>query len=202
MVTVHYQFKQPTLSGDKYTWGDSLNSNWGSVDDIVAAQEQASADADAHIVATTDNSDATAALVAGDAVDNATNATDITNLPPIATGFMHPIGCVYLTTDTADPATVLGFGTWTPLAAGRALVGVGSGWALGEQRGTDTHVLSYDEMARHGHKYGSHTDSKSGPGVDQPGTSGTTRKTGSKGGGEAHDNRQPSIGILAWSRTA
>lgn len=36
---------------------------------------------------------------------------------------LHPVGSVYITVVTTNPATLLGFGTWTQVAQGRALFG-------------------------------------------------------------------------------
>lgn len=37
---------------------------------------------------------------------------------------VYPIGCIYTTTVATNPATVLGFGTWTAFGAGKTLVGL------------------------------------------------------------------------------
>lgn len=58
---------------------------------------------------------------------------------------VYPIGCVYTTTNQADPSVELGFGTWEPFAAGRLIVGAGTAtdanqeartFALGDTGGT------------------------------------------------------------------
>ena len=40
---------------------------------------------------------------------------------------VYPVGCIYTTTVSTNPATVFGFGTWTAFGAGRVLVGFDSG---------------------------------------------------------------------------
>ena len=37
---------------------------------------------------------------------------------------IYPIGCIYTTTVSTNPATVFGFGTWTAFGAGKVLVGL------------------------------------------------------------------------------
>lgn len=40
---------------------------------------------------------------------------------------VYPVGCIYTSTVSTNPATVFGFGTWAAFGAGRVLVGVDSG---------------------------------------------------------------------------
>jgi len=40
---------------------------------------------------------------------------------------LHPVGSIYFSTLSTNPATLLGFGTWTAWAAGKTPVGVDSG---------------------------------------------------------------------------
>lgn len=40
---------------------------------------------------------------------------------------MWPVGSVYVSTSATNPATTLGFGTWTAFGAGRVLVGLDAG---------------------------------------------------------------------------
>lgn len=71
-----------------------------------------------------------------------------------------PVGSVYISTDTTDPAKLFGFGTWVAFAAGRTLMGFGPG-----NDGTDTwaqagvlntggkyyHTLTTNEIPSHNH---------------------------------------------------
>jgi len=67
----------------------------------------------------------------------------------------YPVGSVYLSTSATDPATTFGFGTWTQIAEGRAIVGVGTAdglaWTNGEEKGVATHALTTAEMPTHTH---------------------------------------------------
>ena len=44
-----------------------------------------------------------------------------------STSFVFPVGYVYISVDSANPATVLGYGTWTAFGVGRVLVGLDTG---------------------------------------------------------------------------
>lgn len=61
-----------------------------------------------------------------------------------------PVGSVFISTVPTDPATLLGVGTWTLFAQGRALVGINNLDAdfdtVLEERGEKTHVLTCDEI--------------------------------------------------------
>lgn len=57
---------------------------------------------------------------------------------------LYPVGSIYMNTDvTTNPATLLGFGTWTLTAQGRALMGRStsdSDFDLGDTGGSKTHA--------------------------------------------------------------
>jgi microcystin-dependent protein len=72
---------------------------------------------------------------------------------------VYPIGCIYTSTVSTDPATVFGFGTWAAIGDGRVLVGNGTSDALynaGATGGESTHVLTEAELAAHTHTQNSH----------------------------------------------
>lgn len=54
----------------------------------------------------------------------------------------YPVGAVYVSTVSTNPATLFGFGTWSAIAAGRVLVGIDAGDAdfdtAGETGGSKT----------------------------------------------------------------
>lgn len=85
---------------------------------------------------------------------------------------IYRIGSLYTTTEAGDPATLLGFGTWTRFAAGRALVGYDAGDsdfnAYEKTGGAKTHTLISAELPAHTHT------------IDPPAT------TTSSGGEHAH----------------
>jgi len=66
-----------------------------------------------------------------------------------------PIGSIYISMASANPATTLGFGVWGRIAAGRMIIGVDGTDptidAAGEIGGEKTHVLTIAEMPTHDH---------------------------------------------------
>lgn len=125
---------------------------------------------------------------------------------------MYPVGSLYFNaSSTTDPATLLGFGTWTAVA-GRVLVGYDAGQTefdtLLETGGAKTHTLSIAEMPAHAHKLKTENIQLRSPAdynrisyttnavtVDAPATEET-------GGGQAHNNLQPYLVVAIWRRTA
>lgn len=139
---------------------------------------------------------------------------------------MYPIGSQYVNfTDSTNPATLLGFGTWQAVA-GRVVVGYDSGQtefnAAEKTGGEKTHTLTEAEMPAHRHSKG-HVNFSAGPGPSNPssswagilqnsswginmpdlgsGDSGYPQ-TGPRGGGSAHNNLQPYITAYVWKRVS
>ena len=152
---------------------------------------------------------------------SATTATAGTNTTQVATtafvtsaltaatinALVYPVGSIYFNAAVStNPATLLGFGTWVAYAAGRVPVGKaasGTFDTLGEEQGAETHTLSIAEMPAHTHTYGKSTTSEAMSIHDISGLRGAaTTNTSSTGGGDAHNNIQPSITVYMWRRTA
>ena len=82
---------------------------------------------------------------------------------------IYPVGSIYMSaTDSRNPGTIFGFGSWYKLAPGRVLMGEGANEAntdstygalnantenrpAGEKGGQYTHALTQSEMPRHNH---------------------------------------------------
>lgn len=131
----------------------------------------------------------------------------ISAIPAVDLSSVYPVGSVYINAAVStNPATLLGFGTWTAFGAGRVMVGLDAGQTefdtLEETGGAKTHTLTVDEIPAHTHSVpnsGSQNnsfDSGTTVGNDVTGTSGST------GGGSAHNNLQPYIVVYMWKRTA
>ena len=152
---------------------------------------------------------------------SATTATAGTNTTQVATtafvtsaltaatinALVYPVGSIYFNAAVStNPATLLGFGTWVAYAAGRVPVGKaasGTFDTLGEEQGAETHTLTIAEMPAHTHTYGKSTTSEAMSIHDISGLRGAaTTNTSSTGGGDAHNNIQPSITVYMWRRTA
>lgn len=127
---------------------------------------------------------------------------------------VYPVGSIYINaTNSTNPATLLGFGTWTAFGAGRVMVGLNSADtdfdAAEETGGAKTHTLTTSEMPSHNHG-GIYPSGSSGSftqafDVDHPQTGaelGNQKYTTNTGGGQAHNNLQPYIVVYMWKRTA
>lgn len=132
---------------------------------------------------------------------------------------LHPVGCIYTSVNSTNPATSLGFGTWTAFGAGRVPVGYDSGQTEfdtdEETGGAKTVTLTSTEMPAHTHN-GPATGDGNMVGGGSGGSGASIRigdgsmgyrvysspTTGSTGGGGAHNNLQPYIVVRMWKRTA
>lgn len=125
-----------------------------------------------------------------------------------------PVGSIFISAVLTNPFTLLGFGTWTAIGAGRVLVGVDATQtefdSLGETGGAKTHTLQVSEMPAHSHTeqlQGGTTGATTGTHImGSTATGGSLRNAGqatvSVGGGGAHNNLQPYLVVSMWQRTA
>lgn len=86
----------------------------------------------------------------------------ILNKPTLLTmGDVYPVGSIYISVVSTNPATLLGVGTWTAFATGRTLVGIDAGQTefdtVEETGGAKTHTLTESEMPSHTHIQNAHT---------------------------------------------
>lgn len=132
----------------------------------------------------------------------------------------YPIGSIYMNaSNSANPASLLGFGTWTSFGAGRVLVGLDSTQSefntIGETGGNKTapHTLTTAEIPSHYHSMilggGSSgprdaiaVDAASGEGHSYDGTNGEATESTGGGGSHSHSTLQPYITVYMWKRTA
>lgn len=140
-----------------------------------------------------------------------------------------PVGSLYFNASVAtNPATLLGYGTWTAFGQGRVILGVGTGTDTnaislvvtnGATSGEYVHTLTSAELPAHTHplnyktglsgsegdgpvgSQGSGTSSNFWPGSSPTGTY-TTTIANNTGGGASHNVTQPWIGVYVWLRTA
>ena len=127
----------------------------------------------------------------------------------------YPVGSIYMNaTNSTNPATLLGFGTWSSFGAGRVLIGIDSSDTdfdtAEETGGSKTHTLTTAQLPSHRHQVGSN-DSGTGTGgaagnmelVRDAGTgNGPAVNSSFTGSGDAHNNVQPYIVVYMWKRTA
>ena len=161
-----------------------------------------------------------------------TGVATFTSVPVFSAGLgsaAWPIGSVFIAIVATNPATLLGFGTWSAFGTGRVLVGYDSGDAdfdtAEETGGAKTHTLTEAEMPVHTHVQNAHGHS-GGVKLSQLSSTGTTQWVVDEGGseqtwsdmalvvdtavavnqnagsGSAHNNVQPYITVYMWKRTA
>jgi len=159
---------------------------------------------------------------------NNTTALATTAFVQAALSALYPVGAIYINaTSSTNPATSLGFGTWTAFGAGRVMVGFDSGNALfdtAEETGGSANAVlpSHTHIATstvtdpgHFHSYTAvQTAGGAGGGVSSYTTT-TSANTGSKttgitvgttnsteGVSSTNANYQPYITVYMWKRTA
>ena len=138
--------------------------------------------------------------------------TDIVNNIKALREAAYPVGSIYTSVVSTNPATTLGFGTWTAFGAGRVLVGVDTGQtefdSVEETGGAKTHTLSVNELPSHSHAQYVSAGGGAATAVQRATdrllstTAATAETTGTTGSGAAHNNLQPYITVYFWKRTA
>jgi hypothetical protein len=173
--------------------------------------------------------DATDGLVNAVPVANGgTGASSIAAAVSNLSASIYPVGSIYINAGvTTNPATLLGFGTWTAFGAGRVMVGLNAGDSafdtLQETGGSkDATLVSHTHTATssvsdpgHSHEYlvsfvpgGSPTARASGGSFTYPQTSTSTTgitvatSVASAGSSATNANLQPYITVCMWLRTA
>jgi hypothetical protein len=127
---------------------------------------------------------------------------------------LYPVGSIYTNaTNSTNPATLIGFGTWVAFGAGKVPVGIDASDTdfdtAEETGGSKTHTLTTSEMPSHSHAY-TKAIHPSGSGAEQNQSGGAedrtnfngTDNTGLTGGGQSHNNLQPYVVVYMWKRTA
>ena len=136
----------------------------------------------------------------------------------------YPVGSIYTATVSTNPATLLGFGTWTAFAAGRVLIGNGGGFSAGATGGSaDAITVSHTHTATSTVTDPTHTHVQNGQAVGgtpaqipggaaaglftattQAASTGITVATSiaSSGSSGTNANLQPYIVVYMWNRTA
>lgn len=173
--------------------------------------------------------DNTKTTLSGGAITIAPNGITATEIAQSFLDTIYPIGSVYTNaTNSTNPGTLLGFGTWVQFAAGRMMLGFGQGTdtrgdtvnfnSVGDTSGEYQHVLTIGEMPAHDHisnrndfdtfnglviKRSSGVNSTGGTDTT-PGEIDCTQKAlpEIEGNNEAHNNMPPYIVVYMWKRTA
>jgi hypothetical protein len=171
----------------------SVDINGGAIDGTTIGATTAST-----VAATTVTASGNVNTTGGELQINGTNVLEK----------VYPVGSVYINASVStNPATLLGFGTWTAFGAGRVLVGLDSTDtdfdSAEETGGAKTHTLTTSEIPSHTHTLDT-SDNPGGTGAIEVagGAPTSTQTTQSTGGGQAHNNLQPYIVVYMWKRTA
>ena len=156
-----------------------------------------------------------------------TNQLATTAFVQAALQALHPVGSIYINaTNSANPSTYFGFGTWVAFGAGRVPVGFDSGdtnFNAAEKTGgskdaivvSHTHTGSTNTTGAHTHTYSRRNASPfiagTGGSYALSGTTGTTDPAGdhshtfttaSTGSSGTNANLQPYITVFMWKRVS
>lgn len=136
----------------------------------------------------------------------ANGGTGVTTLAALL-NLVYPVGSVYINvSDSTNPGTLLGFGTWSALGAGRMIVGYDAGDtsfdSAGETGGANTVTLTTTELPAHDHSYLIGTDQEGGVGGYGNNSFNTSATTGSTGSGAAFSVLNKYVTCYTWKRTA
>ena len=180
----------------------------------------------------TTGSAATVTTTINSGATGTTQATSTSNTTIATTAFvqavmqtLHPVGSIYINaTNSTNPGTLLGFGTWTAFGAGRVPVGFNAANALfdtAEETGgsadatlpSHTHTATVTDPS-HFHTYGQATNGVQGN-IANPSpfgagtahntstaTTGITVANSTEGSSGTNANYQPYITVYMWKRTA
>ena len=206
----------------------------GTIDDYFRAHAKFIADVNDAKLAKAGGTMTGALTLSGDA-SSALHAVPKQQLEAVAAAVkeaLYPVGSIYVNaTNSTNPGTLLGFGTWTAFGAGRVPVGFDSGDAsfdAGEKTGgsKDAIVVSHTHTATStitdpGHTHtsnsgfdfiiGAPSSGRYGPGSIGGFSSGLTSNTtgitastsvSTTGSSATNANLQPFITVYMWKRTA
>lgn len=123
----------------------------------------------------------------------------------------YPVGAIYISTVSTSPASLFG-GTWEQLKD-RFLLGAGDTYSAGSSGGEAAHALTVNEMPPHQHPMYAdeefsayHTGNNNAWKQALINASNSTTldymRTGSSGGGWAHNNMPPYLTVYMWKRVS
>lgn len=121
---------------------------------------------------------------------------------------IYPVGSIYISTSSADPATLFGLGTWERIED-CFLLAAGNNHIAGETGGEETVALDVEQIPSHNHSLSNSiltSDTNNGTFVVSTSTFlgtkslSTIDRTDSVGSGTAHNNMPPYLSVYVWKR--
>ena len=167
--------------------------------------------------------DNTKTTLSGGAITIAPDAITPTEVAQSFLDKIYPVGSIYTNaTDSTNPETLLGFGTWVQFAAGRMPLGFGQGTdtrgdtvnfnSVGDTSGEYQHLLTAAESGLPAHTHELLYFSTSDGGDNGGAATGNDLYTGApnlqtksisaQNATNAHNNMPPYIVVYMWRRTA
>ena len=155
-------------------------------------------------------------------VNGGTGASSLSGIAAAVGAALFPVGSIYSSTSGTNPASTLGFGSWSQFGAGRVMIGAGGAYSPGSTGGTaDADVVQHTHSAvvndsGHSHTtvaflsnlsgqtFGTVTAGASGPVTTSAATNlvGTGISVGitSTGNSGVNANLPPYIVVYMWQR--
>ena len=114
----------------------------------------------------------------------------------------HPVGSYYISEDPTSPAVLFG-GTWVQIKD-RFLLAAGDTYANAATGGAATVTLTENQIPAHTHtvQWASYNRGSGNLAASVLDYTGSSKQTGSTGGGAAHNNMPPYLAVNVWRRTA